>query len=87
MNSGKLIVACSAFFQLQNPTQCDMCPSHPNISILNEPKVQITNVKLCVLLEDCMGCMMAGAKYVPQPLGKLMQIKEERTLRINMLEK
>ncbi len=64
-----------------------MCPSHPNISILNEPKVQITNVKLCVLLEDCMGCMMAGAKYVPQPLGKLMQIKEERTLHIDILEK
>ena len=49
--------------------------------------VQTTIVKLCVLLEDCMGRMTAGAKYVPQPLGKLMQIKEERTLRINMLEK
>jgi hypothetical protein len=64
-----------------------MCPSHPNISILNEPKVQTTIMKICVLLEDCMGRMTAGAKYVPQPLGKLMQIKEERTLCIDILEK
>ena len=44
-------------------------------------------VKLCVILEDCMRRMTAGAKYVPQPLGKLMQIKEERTLHIDILEK
>ena len=31
--------------------------------------------------------MTAGTKYVPQPLGKLMQIKEERTLCIDILEK
>jgi hypothetical protein len=57
-----------------------MCPTHPDLSILNKPKVQAAIVKLGELLEDCMGRMMAGTKYVPQPLGKLMQICEERTL-------
>ncbi len=57
-----------------------MCPSHPAISILNKPEMQTTIVKLGVLPEDCMGCMTAGTKYVPQPLGKLMHIVEERTL-------
>ena len=62
-----------------------MCPGHSYLSILNKPKVQTTIVKLGVLFEDSMGRMTAGTKYVPQPLGKLMQIKEERTLRIDIL--
>jgi hypothetical protein len=37
-------------------------------------------VKLGILVEIGMGRMMAGSKYVPQPLGKLMHIKEEWTL-------
>ena len=57
-----------------------MCPTHPDLSILNKPKVQATIVKLGELLEDSMGRMTAGTKYVPQLLGKLMQICEERTL-------
>jgi hypothetical protein len=46
-----------------------MCPTHPDLSILNKPKVQATIVKLGELLEDCMGRMTAGTKYVPQPLA------------------
>jgi hypothetical protein len=42
--------------------------------------MQTTIVKLGVLPEDCKGCMTAGTKYVPQPLGKLMHIVEEMTL-------
>jgi hypothetical protein len=57
-----------------------MCPTHPDLSILNKPKVQATIVKLGELLEDYMGRMTAGTKYVPQPHGNLMQICEERTL-------
>jgi hypothetical protein len=49
--------------------------------------VQTTIVKLCVLLEDCMGRMTVRAKYIPQPLGKLMQITEERALCIDIIEK
>jgi hypothetical protein len=57
-----------------------MCPTHPDLSIFNKPKVQATIVKLGELLENYMGHMMAGTKYVPQPLGKLMQICEGRLL-------
>jgi hypothetical protein len=49
--------------------------------------VQATIVKLGELLEDCMGRMMAGTKYVPQLLGKLMQIlflkRGGRSLKLN----
>ena len=63
-----------------------MCPGHFYLSILIKPKVQTRIVKLCVLLEDCMGRMTTGTKHVPQPHGKLMQIKEKRTLCIDILK-